>query len=219
MTKMKSVFNKKTKGRTILVLAECQQGALKAGRFALKNLYDNQTRIILLQTYKAPKFGLSMVRNLPSILKNISKEDLTALKNTFLEEFGIPSDNIVKLAMEGDLTTIAQKELKNCENFSVVIGTNCAPLYTRKPYMRIRSFMTITGIRPIYIIDDIITRIDRSKILVNLETTGKMSETFKKFLAKISEEDKIPVEYSTGENLNTASYSENSCYLLKEALE
>ncbi len=217
---MKNVFNKKSNGKTILVLAECQQGALKAGRFALKHLYDSQTRIILLQTYNAPKIGISTVRNLPSILKKISKEDLTILKNTFIEEFGIPSDHIVKLAREGDLTTIAQEELKNCDNFSVVIGTDCAPLYTRKPYKRIRSFMTITGIRPIFIIDDNITRIDRSKILVIQGNVDKMPETFKKFLAKISEEDKIPVEYSTGENQNTASYSDrSSCHFLNEVMD
>ena len=217
---MKNVFNKKSNGKTILVLAECQQGALKAGRFALKHLYDSQTRIILLQTYNAPKIGISTVRNLPSILKKISKEDLTILKNTFIEEFGIPSDHIVKLAREGDLTTIAQEELKNCDNFSVVIGTDCTPLYTRKPYKRIRSFMTTTGIRPIFIVDDNIIRIERSKIFVIQGDADKMSETFKKFLAKISEEDKIPVEYSTGENQNTASYSDrSSCHFLNEVMD
>ena len=217
---MKNVFNKKSNGKTILVLAECQQGALKAGRYALKHLYDFQTRIILLQTYKAPKIGISMVRNLASILKNISKEDLTVLKNTLIEEFGIPSDHIVKLAREGDLTSIAQEELKNCDNFSVVIGTDCAPLYTRKPYKRIKSFITITGIRPIFIVDDNITQINQSKILVIQGNKDKMSETFKDFLAKVSEEDKIPVEYSTGDKLNTASHSEgDTCSLFKEAME
>ncbi len=220
MRKMKSVFNKKPNGKTILVLAECQQGALKAGRYAIKHLYDNQTRIILLQTYKAPKFGLSMVRNLPSILKDISKEDLTVLKNTFIKEFGVPSKNIVKLAMEGDLATIAQQEFKNKDNISVVIGTDCTPLYSKDPYKRITSFMTITGIRPIFLIDDIITRIDRSKILVIPENGDKMPEKFKDFLINISEKDKIPVEYLTGENENTASFPEGStCYLLNEVME
>jgi len=208
MRKMKSVFNKKPNGKTILVLAECQQGALKAGRYAIKHLYDNLTRIILLQTYKAPKFGLSMVRNLPSILKDISKEDLTILKNTFIKEFGVPSKNIVKLAMEGDLTTIAQQEFKNCDNLSVVIGTDCTPLYSKNPYKRITSFMTITGIRPIFLIDDIITCIDHSKILVISEKAGKMSEELKDFLNKTSERETIPVEYLTGEYKNITSSSE-----------
>jgi len=217
---MKSVFNKKPNGKTILVLAECQQGALKAGRYAIKHLYDNQTRIILLQTYKAPKFGLSMVRNLPSILKEISKEDLTILKNTFIKEFGVPSENIVKLAMEGDLTTIAQQEFKNCDNLSVVIGTDCTPLYSKNPYKRITSFMTITGIRPIFLIDDIITHIDRSKILVISEKADKMSEKLKDFVIKISERDNIPVEYLSGENYNNASFPEgNTCYFLNEVMD
>ena len=217
---MKSVFNKKPNGKTILVLAECQQGALKAGRYAIKHLYDNQTRIIILQTYKAPKFGLSMVRNLPSILKDISKEDLTVLKNTFIKEFGVPSKNIVKLAMEGDLTTIAQQEFKNCDNLSVVIGTDCTPLYSKNPYKGIASFMTITGIRPIFLIDDSITRIDRSKILVIPENGNNMPERFKDFLINISEKDKIPVEYLTRENKNTASFPEvSTCYFLNEVME
>ncbi len=83
---MKNIFKKKPNGKTILILSECQQGALKAGRYALKHLFDNQTRIILLRPFQAPKFGLSMMRNLSSVLKDISKEDLTVLKNTFIKE-------------------------------------------------------------------------------------------------------------------------------------
>lgn len=210
MIKMKNFFNKKPKGKTILILSECQQGALKAGRFALKHLYDNQTRVILLRTFKSPKFGLTMIRNLPSILKDISKEDLTVLKNTFIKEFGIPSDNIVKHAMEGDLITIAQQEFKNCDNLSVVIGTDSTPLYSKNPYKQILSFMTITGIRPIFLIDDSITRIDRSKILVISENEDNMPERFKDFLINISERDNIPVEYLSGENYNNASFPEGS---------
>ena len=198
MKKMKSIFKKKPNGKTILILSECQQGALKAGRYALKHLFDNQTRIILLRSFQALKFGLSMMRNLSSVLKDISKEDLTVLKNTFIKEFGIPSDSIVKLAMEGDLITIAQQEFKNCDNLSVVIGTDSTPLYSKNPYKQILSFMTITGIRPIYLIDDCVTRIDRSKILVIPENVDKMPERFKDFLINISERDNIPVEYLSG---------------------
>jgi len=80
--------------------------------------------------------------------------------------------------------------------------------------------MTITGIRPIFIVDDNIIRIERSRIFVIQGNVDKMPETFKKFLAKISEEDKIPVEYSTGENQNTASYSDrSSCHFLNEVMD
>ena len=220
MKKMKSIFKKKPNGKTILILSECQQGALKAGRYALKHLFDNQTRIILLRPFQAPKFGLSMMRNLSSVLKDISKEDLTVLKNTFIKEFGIPSDSIVKLAMEGDLITIAQQEFKKCDNLSVVIGTDCTPLYSKNPYKQILSFMTITGIRPIYLIDDCVTRIDRSKILVIPENVDKMPERFKDFLINISERDNIPVEYLSGENYNNASFPEGStCNFSKEDME
>ena len=210
MIKMKNVFNRKSNCKTILVLAECQQGALKAGRYAIKHLYDPQTRVILLRTFKSPKFGLTMIRNLPSILKDISKEDLTILKNTFIKEFGIPSDSIAKLAMEGDLTTIAQQEFRNCDNLLVVIGTDSTHLYSKNPYKQILSFMTITGIRPIFLIDDSITRIDRSKILVISENEDNMPERFKDFLINISERDNIPVEYLSSENYINASFPEGS---------
>jgi len=217
---MKRVFNKKPNCKTILVLAECQEGALKAGRYAIKHLYDEETRIILLQTYKAPKFGLTMVRNLSSILKSISKEDLTVLKNTFIKEFGIPSDNIVKLAMEGDLSTIAQQEFKNCDNLSVVIGTDCTPLYSKNPYKQILFFMTNTGIRPIFLIDGSITRIDRSRIHVIPEIKDKMPVRLKDFLNNISEMDNIPVEYLTEENFNNAAFPEiSNCRFKQEVTE
>jgi len=102
--------------------------------------------------------------------------------------------------MEGDLITIAQQEFKNCDNLSLVIGTDSTHLYSKNPYKQILSFMTITGIRPIYLIDDCVTRIDRSKILVITENVNKMPERFKDFLINISERDNIPVEYLSGEN-------------------
>ena len=36
-----------SRGRTILVIADCQHGAMEAGRFAVRNLYDSNSRIIL----------------------------------------------------------------------------------------------------------------------------------------------------------------------------
>jgi len=216
---MKTLFNKKPNGKTILVVAECQEGALKAGRFALKHLYEKQTRVVLLQTYKAPKFGLSGIRDLTSILKKISKEDLTTLKNTLIQEFCIPADNILKLAIEGNLSTIAQQEFRHYDNLSIVIGTDCTPLYSKNPYNQIFSLMT-TGIRPIYIVDDFISLIDRTKIIVISEKVEDLPERFKNFLFSISNKDKIPVEYLTEKNKTWAPISkENKHYFLNEVLE
>ncbi len=188
---MKTPLNKNPNAKTILVVAECQEGALKAGR---------------VQTYKAPKFGLSGMRDLSSILKKMSKEDLTTLKNTLIQEFNSPADDISKIAIEGSLSTIAQQEFKDYDSLSIVIGTDCTPLYSKNPYKQIFSLM-ITGIRPIFIVDDCIALIDRTKIVVISEKVGDLPERFKKLISSISEKDKIPVEYLTDKNKTWAPFS------------
>lgn len=64
MIKHEHISKKKLKDKTILLLVDSLPGALKAGRLALNYLLDNQTRLILLQTFNVQGFGLYKMRNL-----------------------------------------------------------------------------------------------------------------------------------------------------------
>ena len=205
MMKLKNISKKKLNGKTIMLLTESMQGALKAGHFAINHFYDEETRIILLETFFAPKYGRLIMKNLSLKLKEIAKEDLTRLKNTLIKESGIPPESILKVAIEGGLTSIMKQEFSNDENLSVVIGTDWDPVYDKISIKQVMAFIRTTNIRPIFLIGDTITLIDRTMIMIISGNANMIPETIKKCLVQISERDNIPIEYVTDEKKSTAS--------------
>lgn len=196
---------KKQNRKTILLLVDCLPGALRAGRFVLNNLYDSQTRIILLQTFNIQGFGLFMMRDLSQKLREISLYDLTVLKNSLIEEFGIPSRNIKKLAIEGDLATIVNQKFRKDNNLSVVVGSDRHQVINKTTNKHTISFIKKSIIRPIFLIEDNITLIDRSKIIIVSDNPDQIPELTKKILVDISEKDDLEIEYATGKkNRNTS---------------
>ena len=115
----------------------------------------------------------------------------------------------MKLAIEGDLNVIAQEEFKSFHNLSVVIGTDCTPMHYKNPYKQLFSLMN-TNIRPVYIIEDDITLIERSKIIVISEIGKEIPQRFKKFLNTISEKDQISIQYCSDKNKNEVLFSKVS---------
>ena len=72
----------------------------------------------------------------------------------------------------------------------------------------------------IFLIDDVITRIDHSHILVISKKADEMTKKYKDFLSNISKRDKIPVEYLSVENYNNPPFSQgNKCRFVNEVME
>lgn len=109
------------KNPTIVVIVEGLEGGLKAARFVLKHLHKDNQRFVLLQVYKVHG-GMFLMRNLPLILKNISMEDLRRLKDKLIEEFGIESDKIEKMAAEGSIDEVLNNRFRKEKNIIAVIG-------------------------------------------------------------------------------------------------
>ncbi len=182
---------------TILMLVENTQGALRAGQFVFSNLYTPQTRVILLQTYRVQGFGMGLVRNLSQILKEIALDELTMIKNRFIEEFGIPSENLHKVAFEGDLGSILKERYCKPQNLTIVIGEEQNLMDHETPYKQLSTVLESSCADHIFYLNENMTYIDPSKILIVSEKTEDVSVLYRKYITELSKKHKRMLEYNS----------------------
>jgi hypothetical protein len=98
---MKIITNskKKLKSKAIIILVECLPRALKAGRFALKHLYEDQDQIILLQVYKIQ--GSVIISDNIDKTDEISKDFLANIS----KEYSLDIEYITGASMNSSLIT------------------------------------------------------------------------------------------------------------------
>jgi len=204
--------------KTILILVECLPSALRAGKYVFQNLYDNNTEVILLQAYKIPKFGHLMTRDFTSKLNEIALEDLSVLKDSFIKEFGVNPEQIIKVTREGDLNTIVEDELKNLKNPLLILGAESSLTKKKITNKQILSFIKNNRHRPTILIDDNITLIDKSKILFIAENIETYDE-HKALLIDISERDNTPMEYYIGNKSSYSIPSDINRFFIKDTAE
>jgi hypothetical protein len=174
-------------GRTILVIADCLHGVMEAGRFAVRNLYDSNSRILLMQSYQKPRYGQSMLRNITPMLEKIAKEELTKLKNEMFKESGLPAGSIGKLALEGELSTLLRSWFGDTPGLSVVVGYDPRLSYRAFPCRSVIKAVTDSGLRPLFIVSDSITLIDNRIITLFTEDERQVCSDYLDFLEDMSD--------------------------------
>jgi hypothetical protein len=187
-------------GRTILVLVDCQHGAMEAGRFAMRNLYDSNSRILLQHTYQKPRYGQSMLRNISPVLEKIAKEELTKLKNEMIKEFGLPAGSIGKLVFEGELTSIIRNKFSNTPGLSFVVGFNPNVLSRSFPCRSVIKSVTDSGLGPLFVVSDSITLIDSKHIILFTNDEKEVSSSYLNFLKSLKNNKRMQMTTLTMEN-------------------
>lgn len=190
----------KSKGRTIIILVECQKKALNAGRFVLNNIYTDADRIFLAQIYKIQGAGLFTMRNLSKILKDISMEDLTILKNELIEEFGIHPDKIHKLPIEGEITTELKEEFGNSNASVVIIGEDTKFFQHENPQKDISTIIEGTFSKSIFNVEKEISLFDDTETLNMTGNSDEIAEISKKYLKKLAKKYRLKIEYNPLKN-------------------
>lgn len=175
-----------TKGRTILVLADCLHGAMAAGRFAVRNLLDSNSRIILLQTYRKPAYGQSTLRDISPILEKVAKAELTELKNQIVKEFGLPAGSIGKATLEGDLGIVLRNWFGNTPGLSVVVGSDPRLSYRSFPCRKVIGAVVESGLTPLFVVSDSVTLIDREGITLFAGEENEVKSDYFDFLTEVS---------------------------------
>jgi hypothetical protein len=164
--------------KNIMVLTDCSHGALEAGRFAVKYLFDSNSRIILLQTYNTPDKGKSVLNNISPMLEKVARREMNELKARLSREYNADPDRIEIRVIEGDLKEIVVNEFGMINNLSIVAGAISESLPNKIPCRNIINALVDCNIHPVFLISDCITLIEESRILL---IAGK--------------ENKIPTQY------------------------
>jgi len=186
--------------KTVVLLAECLNGAIDAGRFAAKLLFDHSTRIILLHTYQKPAMGVTMMRDLTGVLRRTAEWDLTVLKSKLVREFELPPENIEKMVVENDLKSVLNNELGNHEHLSVVLGPDISNPFRRGSCRKIVRALVESKLRPVFLVSDFITLVEESRIIVIAEKEANISIVYLNFLNDIYGRENVMVEIVTEEN-------------------
>jgi hypothetical protein len=173
-------------GKTILLSAECWQGAMRACRFAGKYMCGSNTNIVLFQTYHAPSFGTGTMRNLDPILKKMAKEDLTMLKDNLIGDFGIPAEKIEKKVVEGEFNDLLNEISDEYENNALVVGSDLDEPFRASACGKIIRKLLKSSIRPVLLITESITIIEKERVIIICDKEDKLSPEFLSFFKEIN---------------------------------
>ena len=169
------------------MLADCLHGAMEAGRFAVRNLYDGNSRILLLQTYQKPHNSQSMLRDITPVLEKTAKGELSRLKNDMVKEFGLPAGSIGKLAVEGELSLVLRDLFGQTPGLSVVLGYDPRLSYRAFPCRSVITAATGSGLRPMFVVSESITVIDSRVITIFTEDERQVCSRYLDFLENMSD--------------------------------
>jgi hypothetical protein len=150
----------------ILVIADCYYGRMHAGRFAVKNLFDRDSTLILLQTYQPPQQKKENGEGISPLLRKIAERELREFKARLLYEFDIPSDKVQTLVSEGELSQIINDDFSDVPNLSIVIGSMNEGSSAKIPCWNVICSLMEARVRPVFLITDCISVIESSRILV-----------------------------------------------------
>lgn len=184
--------------KNIMVLTDCSHGALDAGRFAVKYLFDNKSKIILLQTYHTPVQNKNVLDTISPMLEKVARRELNELKEKLNLEYEISQDKIEIRVIEGELKDIIIKEFGNLKNFSIVAGSVTESSPNKIPCKNIIEALVRSNIYPVFLISDCITLIEQSRILIIVDNENKIPDQYKDYLQDIGEGK--PVEIITENN-------------------
>ena len=183
--------------KTILLLADCWSGAKSAGRFAAQMLYDQRTRIILLNTYQRPSSGMNMLRSVAPILEKTARKDLDELKGELVREYGIPEKSIEQRSVEGELVSVIQTYFSGIENLSVVLGQSLNNPFRKGFCRKVINALLSTNFRPVFMVSNIITLIESSRTVLIAGKEENISSLYRNYLSDIFSGAHHPLELVT----------------------
>lgn len=196
--------------KVVVLAAECWNGAIEAGRFAAKLLFDNRTRIILLNTYQHPAASASMLRKIDQLLKETAEEDLSRIKTALIKEFGLPSENIHQLAINGDLNAVITNEFGHLKNLSIVLGHDINNPFRKGSCRKVINALLKSSTRPIFLVSDFVTVVEQSRMVIIAAKEEVVSPVYLRYLIDLTGQDENHVEIVTPDNGNRIEMSSDT---------
>lgn len=188
--------------KVILLIAECWLGAKSASRFVARMLFDEKTRIILLNTYKRTGDNTGMEHAITPLLRQTADKDLQTIRESLVNDYGLPSGNIEHMVAEGDLPEVIGNRFRHVSNISIVLGLNMHNPFRKGSCSRIIKSLVTGSTRPIFLVSEYITLIEASRIILIAEREQKVSSLYRDFLTDIHPAKDISMEIITHDNAN-----------------
>ena len=170
------------KKRTILVVTDCMHGAMAACRFAARNLFDSDTTLLLLQTYRTSRYDQSTLRDISRIIEKTVKSELSGLSQELGKEFSISQDRIREMAVEGDLKEILQELFAAEKTLAIVMGFDPNLSKNTLPCRRLIGAVIESGLRPLFVVSDTITVIDQKNATLLAGERDNIHRVYQEFL-------------------------------------
>lgn len=198
-------------GKKILVLTDCSHGALDAGRFAVKYLFDEYSGIILLQTFQTPVQGQSVLNTISPMLEKIARRELNELKARLSEDCGISRDKIEARVIEGELEDILVNEFGKYNDLSIVAGAISESAPNKIPCRNIINALMNCNIHPVFLISEGITLFEESRILLITANENKISSQYLNYLRELGSLKGKAFELVTENNKRQIAMTPESC--------
>lgn len=120
---MQIVSESNQSNERILILADFSERNWEAIEFAMEHLYNKDSLVCIVQTWKKPNFGFSMVRDLSSILQGIAENELEDLKIKLVNKYALTESQILLYPFEGDLLEFFASALYRDKKWQVVMAS------------------------------------------------------------------------------------------------
>jgi len=215
----KQLKKNRQEGKNIILLADCIQGVMRAAEFAVKYLYDRDSKIILLQTYQNPSFGVTMIRNISVLLRKIGKMELTEMKDRLMERFGLPGSKIEKILAEGDVRKVLNSKLFTQRNTSVLLGFESEINHKSASCRKVITKLLQSGVRPVFLVSDCITVIEEHRVFLIATDEKKLSFVFLNLIKSLCNENNMNLKFITGDNREKAGLSAHTFRQFSEPAE
>lgn len=172
--------------KTVVIVAECWNGAGDAARFVARNLFDHSTHVVLLYSYKKPAGGIMMLRDITKVLKKIAEEELMSLKKVLINDMGLPEDSIENMVIESELESAIRTVLDNRGNISIVLGTGTQNQWLNSNCKKIINTVLKSRLYPVFLVSENITIIEESGMTIIADKENSINEGYLDFLKEIS---------------------------------
>lgn len=179
------------KVKNIVVLAECWSGTRNAIGFAMHYLMDEQTRLILLQTYKEPNLPGDIMDSIFPMLRKIAMDEITSLKNQIIKEYGIPGEYIDKRVEFGDAGKVISKLLPSSECTVVVMGIETGSSSAFKACLEILNSLKNCKSRPIFLVGESLVMIEKSCVILASATEKNITSDLQNILKLFAGNDEL----------------------------
>lgn len=205
-------MNRKLSGskKYILVIADCYYGRMHAGRFAIKNLFDRDSTLILLQTYQPPQQRKESKNGISPLLKRIAERELREFKARLLCEFDLPPMKVQTLVREGELSEIIDHDFSDNPNLSIVIGSMNQGSSAKIPCWNVISSLMEASVRPVFLITDCISVIENSRILVIAGDKDPKTGNYLCFVEELKDKYDYELEIITPDDQKKIAMDEES---------